>query len=102
MQGEQEDMGMAERRGYPRLYPESTQVYLYVQGEGVQRCKVRCLSRAGVFLETAARLPEGSPVELAFTVFHSDQLVKMYRRSAYLARASDSGLAVLFFTRNAA
>lgn len=95
-------MDLAERRRYPRCYPESTQVYLYVRGEGVQRCKVRCLSRAGVFVEAAARLPEGSRVELAFTVFHSNQLVKMYRRSAYLARASDSGLAVLFFTRSAA
>ena len=92
-------ISLAERRRYPRRHAERTQVHLYAQGESVQRCKVRDISRAGIFILTDIVLPPALPVELAFTCLHSRQIVKIYRRSAYVARAAEDGVAVLFFDR---
>lgn len=76
---------------------EGKRALLHVPGAGVQSCKVRCVSKAGLLVETDARLSEGSLVELALTRAYSPQLVKLVRRSAYVARASDSGAAILYF-----
>ncbi|MCP5314382.1 MAG: hypothetical protein H6955_12525 [Chromatiaceae bacterium] len=45
------------------------------------------------------RLPRGEQVELAFFRLHTPQLVKVVRRSAYVVRAADTGIAMLFFLR---
>lgn len=95
-------MRSAERRRYPRRHTDGSQVYLYTQGVGTQRCNVRNISRAGMFVETATSLPLTLPVELAFTCLHTRQIVKIYRRSAYIARASEDGVVVLFFDRHLA
>jgi hypothetical protein len=71
-------------------------VHLHVWGEGIQECKVRCMSRVGIFVETDTDFVIGRRVELAFTCHHTRQLVKMYRRSAYVARTSDDGVALIF------
>jgi hypothetical protein len=54
------------------------------------------MSRVGMFVETDSSLLPGQRIELAFTCLYTHQLVKIYRRSAYVARASDEGVAVLF------
>jgi len=90
---------LAERRHYPRRPTDGTQVYLYAQGENVIHCKVHDISRAGMLILTDIVLPLALPVELAFTCMHTRQLVKIYRRSAYVARASEDGIVVLFFDR---
>jgi hypothetical protein len=95
-------MGSTERRRHPRWHSDGTQVHLYVQGESAQRCKVRDISRAGMFIETETSLPLALPVELAFTCLYTRQIVKIYRRSAYVARDSDHGVAVLFFDKHMA
>ena len=92
-------MRSAERRHYPRRHTEETQVYLYAYGESLQRCKVRDFSRAGIFIETNTSLSLALPVELAFTCVYTRQIVKIYRRSAYVARVSEDGVAMLFFDR---
>ena len=92
-------MRIAERRRYPRRQAEGMQVHLYAQGESAQCCKVRDISRAGMLITTNIMLPLTLPVELAFTCLHSRQVVKIYRRSAYVARASDDGVVVLFIDR---
>jgi hypothetical protein len=91
-----------ERRRYHRWDSDGKQVRLLVPGRRTQRCKVRTISRAALFIETDTLLPEGTPVELAFTLLHTRQLVKLFRRSAYVARSSDNGLAVLFFNKRTA
>jgi len=91
--------GLAERRHYPRRTAESTQVYLYAQGKSVIRCQVRDISRVGMLIMTDIVLPLALPVELAFTCLYTRQIVKIYRRSAYVARTSEDGLVVLFFDR---
>jgi PilZ domain len=90
---------LTERRRYPRRPSEGTQVYVYAQGESVMRCKVRDISRAGALILTDIVLPLALPVELAFTCLHTRQIVKIYRRSAYVARASEDGVVALFFYR---
>jgi len=90
---------LAERRHYPRRTAESAQVYLYAQGKSVIRCKVRDISRVGMLIMTDIVLPLALPVELAFTCLHTRQIVKIYRRSAYVARTSEDGVVVLFFDR---
>lgn len=90
-------MSLLERRRYPRWQTAGARAYLYVRGQRVQRCKVRSVSRAGVFIETDATLPQGLAVELALTHAYTHQLVKVVRRSAYVARFSENGVAVLFF-----
>lgn len=92
----------AERRRYPRRHADGTQVYLYSRGGNSQRCKVRDISRAGMFIETENSLPLAIPVELAFTCLHTRQIVKMYRRTAYVARVTDDGVVALFFDRRLA
>ena len=57
------------------------------------------ISRVGMFVETSTSLPLALPVELAFTCLHTHRIVKMYRRSAYVARTSENGVAVLFLDR---
>lgn len=52
-----------------------------------------------MFVETDTALPLAEMVELAFTCLHTRRIVKIYRRSAYVARASEDGVAVLFFDR---
>ena len=93
-------MRAAERRHYPRRYTDQAQVYLYAPGENLQRCKVYDISRVGMFVETSTHLPLALPVELAFTCLYTRQIVKMYRRSAYVARTSENGVAVLFLDRH--
>ncbi|MCG6967634.1 MAG: hypothetical protein LJE59_14115 [Chromatiaceae bacterium] len=90
-------MSLPERRRHPRWRTEGARAFLYARGEPVQRCKVRCVSKAGLFIETDQALPEGLMVELALTQAYTRQLVKIVRRSAYVARASSSGVAILFF-----
>ena len=92
----------AERRRYPRRHADGTQVYLYAKAGRAQRYDVRDISRAGMFVETSTSLPLAIPVELAFTCLYTRQIVKMYRRTAYVARASEDGVVLLFFDRRLA
>lgn len=96
---QKQGIGSAEQRRYPRRQSDGTQVYLYARGGGSQRCRVRDISRAGMFIETDASLALALPVELAFTCLHTHCIVKIYRRSGYVARAADDGVVVLFFNR---
>jgi len=93
---------MSERRRYPRRRSDGTQVHLYAEGISTQCCKVRDISKAGIFIQTGTPLPLAQFVELAFTCLHSRQIVKIYRRSAYVARTSEDGVVVLFFDRRIA
>lgn len=92
-------MGLTERRRYPRWRSDHASTFLYVKGEKSQRCRVRCVSRAGLFIETSSVLPEGLTIELAFVQSYTHQLVKVYRRSASVVRASDDGVGVVFLDR---
>jgi hypothetical protein len=92
----------ADRRHYPRRHTGEAQVYLYAQGKSLQRCKVYDISRVGMFVETSIALPLALPVELAFTCLYTHHIVRMYRRSGYVARVSENGVAVLFFDKSAA
>lgn len=92
----------AERRRFLRRDSDGTRVYLHAPGLKAQRCKVRDISRAGMFIETDTSLRLALPVELAFTCLHTRQIVKIYRRSAYVARAAEDGVVVLFFDRRLA
>ena len=92
-------MKSIERRHHTRRYSDNTQVYLYAYGESTQHCKVRDISSAGMFIETDSTLLLLQPVELAFTCLYTHHIVKIYRRSAYVARASDDGVALLLFDR---
>jgi hypothetical protein len=85
-----------ERRHCPRWHSDGTRVHLHVRGESIQEYKVRCMSRVGIFVEIQTAFVPGGRVELAFTCHHTRQLVKMYRRSAYVARTSDDGVALIF------
>ena len=88
-----------ERRHHLRRHAGGARVHLYALGECAKRCLVRDISRAGMFIETSAYLPLALPVELAFTCMHTHQIVKIYRRSAYIARVSEEGVVALFFDR---
>jgi PilZ domain len=90
---------LIDRRRYPRRPSETTRVYLHAQGESVMHCKVRDISRGGALILTDIVLPLALPVELAFTCLHTRQIVKIYRRSAYVARASEYGLVALRFDK---
>lgn len=90
-----------ERRQYPRRPIDGVQAYLYVRGERTQRCRIRSLSRAGVFIEIDAILRKGLAIELAFTRLYTAQVIKLYRRSAYVTRVTDDGVALLFFAKHA-
>jgi hypothetical protein len=92
-------MRSVERRHYPRRHSGETRVYLYAYGESLQPCKVRDISSAGIFIETDTFLPLALPVELAFTCLYTRNIVRIYRRSAYVARASEDGVAMRFFDR---
>lgn len=94
-------MDLTERRRYPRWHSDRAHISLFVPGEKVERCRVRCVSRVGLFIETRSILPEGLTVELAFTRSYTRQLVKLYRRSAYVVRASEDGVAVVFLDKRA-
>jgi hypothetical protein len=88
-----------ERRHYLRRQAGGSRVYLYALGECAKRCLVRDISRAGMFIETSTHLPLALPVELAFTCMHTYRVVKIYRRSAYIARVAEEGVVALFFDR---
>jgi len=62
---------------------------------------VRSVSKVGVFLEVdpLLQLVRGLAIELAFTRAYTQQVVKLYRRSAYVTRVSNDGVAVLFFAK---
>ena len=91
-----------ERRRFPRRPVDGVQAYLFVQGERTRRCKIRSLSRAGLFIEIDAFLPRGLAIELAFTRMYTKRVIRLYRRSAYVTRISDQGVAVLFFAKQEA
>jgi hypothetical protein len=90
-------MNLPERRRFPRWRAEGAQVFLYIRGQRVQRCRARHISKAAVLVETDTKLTEGLTVELALSRHYAGHLVKMVRRSAYVARTSNSGTAVLLF-----
>lgn len=90
-------MTLPERRRFRRWRAEGARAFLYLRGQRVQRCKVRHVSKAAVFVETDSLLTEGLTVELALTRPYSDRLVKVVRRSAYVVRTSRNGTAVLLF-----
>ena len=90
-------MSLPERRRYPRWRAEGARAFLYIRGQQVARCKVRHISKAAVLVETESTLTEGLTVELALTRPYSRQLLRIVRRSAYVARTSQSGTAVLLF-----
>ena len=92
-------MKSTERRHHTRRHSDNSQVYLYAPGESTQHCKVRDISSAGLFIETDITLLLLQPVELAFTCSYTHHIVKIYRRSAYVARASEDGVALLLFDR---
>jgi len=75
----------------------SARTFLYIRGEPVRRCRVRCMTKGGLFIETDVKLAVGTTVELAFTRSHTRHLVSVARRSAKVARSSESGAAILFF-----
>ena len=91
-----------ERRHRTRRATDGTHVHVHVLGAGTQRCKVRSMSSAGIFVETAATVQPGLRIELAYTCSYTRQIVKIYRRSAYVARVSDDGMALLFSDSNRA
>lgn len=94
-----QDMSSAERRRFPRRLSDGVRVYLHARGRRTCQCKVRDISRSGIFIETDDILPLAFSVELAFTCLHTRNIVKIYRRSAYIARASEDGLVAVFFDR---
>jgi hypothetical protein len=96
---QKQSMKSTERRHHTRRHSDNTQVYLYAYGGSTQHCKVRDISNAGMFIETDTILLLLQPVELAFTCLYTRHIVKIYRRSAYVARASEDGVAVLLFDR---
>jgi hypothetical protein len=91
-----QELGLTDRRRYHRWQSETARAYVYVRGQGVQRCRVRSVSKAGLFIETRSGLREGTAVELAFARADAEQVVKVYRRSACVLRASAEGVAVVF------
>lgn len=94
-----QDVSSAERRRFPRRQSDGARVYLHVRGRSTRQCRVRDISRSGIFIETEDLLPLAFSVELAFTCLHTRNIVKIYRRSAYIARASEDGLVAVFFDR---
>ncbi len=94
-------MGLTDRRRYRRWQSDRARAYLYVRGQKAQRCRVRSVSKAGLFIETRSNLPTGIAVELAFARPDAQQVVKVYRRTAYVVRSSDEGVAVVFSKRPA-
>jgi len=92
-------MKSTERWHRIRRHSDNTQVHLYVYGERTQLCKVRDISSAGMFIETRTTLLHLQPVELAFTCLYTHRIIKIYRRSAYVARTSDDGVALLLFDK---
>ena len=95
-------MRPVERRQYHRRHSDGARGYLYAPGGKSQRCQVRDISRAGIFIETKISLPLALPVELAFTCRYTRQIMKIYRRSAYVARISEDGVVALYFDRRLA
>ena len=89
-------MTLTERRHCRRVFADSTHVHLHVLGDSTRRCKVRCMSSDGIFIEPGMALQPGLRIELAYTCQYTRQIVRMYRRSAYVARVSDDGVALLF------
>jgi hypothetical protein len=91
-----------ERRRFPRRRIDGVRAYLYVKGETTLRCKIRSVSKAGLFIELDSILPRGLAIELAFTRLYTNQVIKLYRRSAYVTRVTHEGAAVLFLTKHKA
>ena len=90
-------MPLTERRHSARRFIDGIQVHLNLPGERTQRCKVRCISGDGIFIDPLpAALQPDRRVELAYTCQYTRQLVKMYRRSAYVARVSETGVALIY------
>lgn len=95
-------MNLPVQPSKPHALRSAARTFLYVRGEPVRRCRVRCMTKGGIFIETDTKLVVGATVELAFTRSHTRQLVSVARRSAKVARSSESGAAILFFaTRKA-
>lgn len=92
---------LTERRRHPRWRSNGAQAYLYVRGERPHRCRVRSVSKEGLFLELDEflNLARGLTIELAFTRAYTGQVIKLYRRSGYVTRVSNDGVAVLFFEK---
>ena len=91
---------LTERRRHPRWRSNGAQAYLYVRGERPHRCRVRSVSKE-LFLEVDEflNLARGLTIELAFTRAYTGQVIKLYRRSGYVTRVSNDGVAVLFFEK---
>jgi hypothetical protein len=85
-----------ERRHCARRCIDGIHVHVNLRGEHTQRCKVRCISIDGIFIDPVAALHPDRRVELAYTCQYTRQLVKMYRRSAYVARVSENGVALVY------
>jgi hypothetical protein len=92
-------MKSTERRHHARRHSDNLQVYVYAPGESTQHCKVRDISSASLFIETDTTLLLLQPVELAFTCFYTHHIITIYRRSAYVARASEDGVALILFDK---
>jgi hypothetical protein len=92
---------LLERRRHPRWRSEGARAYLYIRGGGAQRCKVRSVSKVGVFLEVdpGVDLARGLSIELAFTRSYTHEVIKLYRRSAYVTRVGEDGVAVVFLAK---
>lgn len=87
---------MAERRAQSRR-KSGTTVYVSRAFRGVERCRLRDVSRSGAFVESEdPNLMRGTVVELAFKVDRSESLTKVYRRSARVVRRSPLGFGLRF------
>ena len=89
-------ISLSERRHCPRRVIDGIHVHLNLPGERTQRCKVRCISSDGIFIDPVPALEPGRHVELAYTCQYTRQLIRMYRRSANVARVSENGAALLY------
>jgi hypothetical protein len=83
-----------ERRQHVRRSIQAA-IYITLPGTDTRRCVARNMSRGGVFIEPPGppALP-GAIVNLAFTVHHSKQLIRLYQRRAVVVRSSAAGVAL--------
>jgi hypothetical protein len=89
-------MPFTERRHCTRRVIDGIKARLNVPGACIQGCTVRCLSSNGIFIDPVAALDPGLRVELAYTCQYTRQVIKIYRRSTYVARVADNGTALLY------
>jgi hypothetical protein len=89
-------MRLTERRRCTRRFTDGIHVHVNVPGGRTQRCKVRCISSDGIFIDPVPALQPDLRVELAYTCRYTRQVVKMYRRSARVVRVSETGAALLY------